>query len=323
MKNYKLISFLLCITFLSGCNLQKTQSNLSLQEAKIAAPTLQGNRAEKILDKIKNPSKDYVLAVAHRGDWRYAPENSLLSIQRCIDLGIDIVELDFRMTKDGHLVAMHDYTVDRTTTGKGKVSDLTLAEIKALRLKNNCGIRYSRQQIPTLEEVMELCKGKIMVNLDKTEGETVKEAFEILKKTGTVSQGIFKGNDPIEFMRKKYGNLMDSIIYFPKVWPKTVDKKQFIANYNTEISPIGYEMIFDEENCFVTEEIKRMNTQGITVQTCALWDNLVAGHNDERVLIDGPDAAWGWLIDNGTNALMTDRPEELIQYLKSRNLRQL
>ncbi|MBD0400667.1 glycerophosphodiester phosphodiesterase family protein [Flammeovirga sp. EKP202] len=321
MKNYKLyITFALTLA-LGSCNVKQSQA--PLQEAKVASPIASKNRAEKILDKIKNPTKDYVLAVAHRGDWRYAPENSLLSIQRCIDLGIDIVELDFRLTKDGHLVAMHDYTVDRTTTGKGKVSDMTLAEVKALRLKSNCGIRYSRQQVPTLEEVMELCKGKIMVNLDKTEGETVQEAFDILKKTGTVNQGIFKGDDSIEFMREKYGSLMDSIIYFPKVWPRTKGKTAFIANYNREISPIGYEMIFDEEECFITEEIKRMNQQGITVQTCALWDDLVAGHNDERVLIDGPDAAWGWLIDNGTNALMTDRPEELIKYLEERGVRNL
>ncbi|WP_052444623.1 glycerophosphodiester phosphodiesterase family protein [Flammeovirga sp. OC4] len=321
MKNYKLYITLALTLALGACNVKQSQA--PLQEAKVASSIPSKNRAEKILDKIKNPTKDYVLAVAHRGDWRYAPENSLLSIQRCIDLGIDIVELDFRLTKDGHLVAMHDYTVDRTTTGKGKVSDMTLAEVKALRLKSNCGIRYSRQQVPTLEEVMELCKGKIMVNLDKTEGETVQEAFDILKKTGTVNQGIFKGDDSIEFMREKYGALMDSIIYFPKVWPRTKDKTAFIANYNREIAPIGYEMIFDEEDCFITDEIKRMNQQGITVQTCALWDDLVAGHNDERVLIDGPDAAWGWLIDNGTNALMTDRPEELIKYLEERGVRNL
>ncbi|KXX67086.1 glycerophosphodiester phosphodiesterase family protein [Flammeovirga sp. SJP92] len=321
MKNYKLYITLTLAIALGACNVKQGQA--PLQEAKVASPIASKSRAEKILDKIKNPTKDYVLAVAHRGDWRYAPENSLLSIQRCIDLGIDIVELDFRLTKDGHLVAMHDYTVDRTTTGKGKVSDMTLAEVKALRLKSNCGIRYSRQQVPTLEEVMELCKGKIMVNLDKTEGETVQEAFDVLKKTGTVNQGIFKGDDSIEFMREKYGPLMDSIIYFPKVWPRTKDKTAFIANYNREIAPIGYEMIFDEEECFITEEIKRMNQQGITIQTCALWDDLVAGHNDERVLIDGPDAAWGWLIDNGTNALMTDRPEELIKYLEERGVRNL
>ncbi|MEH0152809.1 glycerophosphodiester phosphodiesterase family protein [Limibacter armeniacum] len=315
----------LLLTTVLGTACQQTESQnkkaqVTVQEAGVA----KGNtRAEKILYRIQNPSKDYVLAVAHRGDWRYAPENSLLAIQHCIDLGIDIVEVDFRKTKDGHLVAMHDKTVDRTTNGKGKVSDMTLEEIKALRLKNSCGVRNSRQQVPTLKEVMVLCKGKIMVNLDKTEGETVREAFEVLKETGTVNQAIFKGNDPVAFMKEKYGSLMDSLIYFPKVWPHLENPEQFVTDFNQELSPIGYEMIFDQENSFVTEEIKRMNKQGITVLNCALWDDLVAGHTDERVLFDGPDASWGWLIDNGANAIMTDRCEELLSYLEKRGVRNL
>ena len=76
------------------------------------------NRHQEILHRLRNPSKNYVLAVAHRGAWSQAPENSLLAVQRCIDLGIDIAEIDVRLTKDGHLVLMHDLTVNRTTNGK-------------------------------------------------------------------------------------------------------------------------------------------------------------------------------------------------------------
>ena len=283
----------------------------------------QKTRAEQILEKIKKPSKDYVLVVSHRGDWRYAPENSLAAIQHCIDMGVDIVELDFRMTKDGHLITMHDKTVDRTTNGKGKISDFTLAEIKELRLKNNGGVRYSRQQVPTLEEVMLLCKGKIMVNLDKTEGETVLEAYEILKKTGTVSQGVFKGNDSYRSMKEKCGNVMDSIIYFPKLWDDTPNHEDFVAEYKSKYAPIGWEMLFDAEDSFVCDEIKKLNTEGVTVQACALWDELVAGHTDEKSMMENPDVAWGWLIEHGANAVMTDRTAELIQYLEKKNLRNL
>ena len=58
---------------------------------------------EHIIDRFKNPSPNYILVVSHRGDWRYAPENSLAAIQRCIDLGVDVVEIDVRKTKDDHL----------------------------------------------------------------------------------------------------------------------------------------------------------------------------------------------------------------------------
>ena len=277
-------------------------------------------KAAQILHHLKNPSKEYILAVSHRGDWRYAPENSLMAVQRCIDLGIDIVEIDVRLTKDGHLVLMHDLTVDRTTNGKGKVADLTLAEIKALRLKNACGVRHSRQQVPTLEEVMLLTKDKIMVNLDKTEGETVKEAFEVLVKTGTLNQAIFKGNDPVKVMREKYGSLMDSIIYMPKIWYDLPDIPKYIRDFNTDLSPIAYEMLFDSEESLVFKAIPNMNKAGITFLAIALWDELCAGRTDEVALLEGPDAAWGWLIEKGANAIMTDRPQELVEYLRKKGL---
>ena len=279
------------------------------------------NKAAEVLHRLKNPSKDHILVVSHRGDWRYAPENSLMAVQRCIDLGVDIVEIDVRLTKDGHLVLMHDLTVDRTTNGSGKVSDMTLEQIKELRLKNACGARGSRQQVPTLEEVMNLAKGKIMVNLDKTEGETVKEAYDILKKTGTVDQGIFKGNDPVQVMQEKYGALLDSIIYMPKVWYDLPDIPQYMEDYNENLSPVAYEMLFDSEASPVFEAAQALDSQRITFLAIALWDELVAGHTDEMALLEGPDAAWGWLIDHGAHAIMTDRPAELIEYLSVKKLK--
>lgn len=70
------------------------------------------------------------MVVSHRGDWRNAPENSLQAFQNCIDMGVDMVELDLKKTKDGELILMHDGTLDRTTNGTGKPEDYTLAELK-------------------------------------------------------------------------------------------------------------------------------------------------------------------------------------------------
>ena len=216
---------------------------------------------------------------------------------------------------------MHDETVDRTTNGTGKVSDLTLEEIKSLRLRNACGARGSRQQVPTLEEVMLLAKGKIMVNLDKTEGKTVREAYEILKKTGTVNHAILKGNDPVDTMRKRYGSLLDSIIYMPKIWYDLPDIPKYIAEWNEDLGPVAYEMLFDSEESLVYKAIPQMDSLGITFLAIALWDELCAGHTDEQALLEGPDAAWGWLVKQGADAIMTDRPAELIAYLKEKGLR--
>lgn len=299
------------ILIICGCQKKGDQATVSFTEPKT-------KNAASILKTLKSPNRDYIQVWSHRGDWRYAPENSLMAIQRCIDLGVDVVELDFRLTKDGYLVAMHDETVDRTTNGTGKVADLTLQEVKELRLKNGCGVRHSRQQVPTLAEVMNLVKGKIMVNLDKTEGKWIGEAYEVLKQTGTVDHAIFKGNDDLAFMRERYGALMDSIIYMPKLWYKNDRVGEFTQAYENDLNPFAYEMIFDSEESDVFKLIPERKADGDYFLAIALWDDLCAGHTDELALLEGPDASWGWLIAHGANAIMTDRPEELIDYLRAK-----
>ena len=294
--------------------------NKPIEESKETAEKVSPKTAASILEKLKNPTDDYVQVWAHRGDWRYAPENSLMAIQRCIDLGVDVIELDFRLTKDGHLVAMHDVTVDRTTNGKGKVEEMTLAEIKELRLRNGAEVRHSHQQVPTLEEVMNLVKGNIMVNLDKTEGKWIREAYEVLKKTGTVDHAIFKGNDDLAFMRERYGSLMDSIIYMPKLWYKNERVREFTEEYENDLNPFAYEMIFDSEESEVFKMVPKRKEAGDYFLAIALWDELCAGRTDELALLEGPDASWGWLVDQGANAIMTDRPDELIKYLRMKGL---
>jgi glycerophosphoryl diester phosphodiesterase len=278
-------------------------------------------KAQEILYYLKHPSKTNILAVAHRGAWSQAPENSLLAIQRCIDMGVDIAEIDVRLTKDSQLVVIHDLTLDRTTTGKGKVADYTLAELKKFRLKNAVGIPWStKQQIPTLEEAMLLAKGKIMINLDKTEAATLRQAYEVLKKTGTVDHGIFKGNDSVQVMRQKFGALMDSIIYMPKVWYSLPNISSYVANFNQDVKPAVYEMLFDNTASPVFSIIKEMNVNKISVLAIALWDDLCAGYSDEMAITQGADKAYGWLISNGANAIMTDHPEALLNYLRKRKL---
>ena len=106
----------------------------------------------------ENLESEGILVVSHRGDWRNAPENSLQAIQNCIDMGVDMVEIDLKKTKDGYLVLMHDKTINRTMNGKGKPEDYTLAELREFFLKGGHGHK-TRHKIPTFEEVMTLGNG--------------------------------------------------------------------------------------------------------------------------------------------------------------------
>ena len=123
------------------------------------------------------------------------------------------LEIDLKKTKDGHLVLMHDKTINRTMTGTGSPDEYTLAELKAMRLRNGAGIK-TRHQIPTFEEVMNLCKGKIMVNVDKGY-DYFKDAYEVLKKTGTVDQCIMKASLPYERVKAENGEVLDKMIFMP------------------------------------------------------------------------------------------------------------
>ena len=107
---------------------------LSLAACSPKAPEY-ATRAEKIVAEIHNPSSKYVVVASHRGDWRNFPENSIPAIESVIKMGVDIMELDLKMTKDSVLVLSHDRTIDRCTNGKGKVSDFTLDSLKTFRLR--------------------------------------------------------------------------------------------------------------------------------------------------------------------------------------------
>ena len=91
---------------------------------------------------------------AHRGSKGTHPENTLTSFKEAVRVGSDGIELDVHLTKDGHLVVIHDETVDRTTNGTGEIRTLTLAEIKELDAGSWFHNKYAGEKIPTLEEVL-------------------------------------------------------------------------------------------------------------------------------------------------------------------------
>lgn len=126
------------------------------------------SRAVELRDRTLADDTTSVMVVAHRGDWRYAPENSIAAIRHSIDIGVDIVELDLQMSKDSVLFVIHDSRLERTTTGKGRIGDWTSDSLKTLRFKNGAGIR-TMHSLPTLEEAMLAAKGHVLVNLDKAD----------------------------------------------------------------------------------------------------------------------------------------------------------
>jgi glycerophosphoryl diester phosphodiesterase len=93
------------------------------------------------------------LVLGHRGACAHAPENTLASFRLAMEQGADGIELDVRLTRDGAVMVLHDAGVDRVTTGRGKMAQLTADEIRRLDAGSRCGPAFAGERIPSLEEV--------------------------------------------------------------------------------------------------------------------------------------------------------------------------
>ena len=115
----------------------------------------------------------------HRGYSGKYPENTLLAFEKAIEAGVDGIEFDVQFSKDGHLVIIHDETLDRTTNGKGRVKDLSLDELKALDASASFTGKYGIVNIPTLDEVLALVKDyDIITNIELKTGVFEYEGIE-------------------------------------------------------------------------------------------------------------------------------------------------
>jgi len=115
-----------------------------------------------------------ILKIGHRGAKGHVTENTLESIQKALDLGVDGVEIDVHLCASGELVVFHDFTVDRMTDGSGEISNFSLKELKKLKVK-------SRFQIPTLSQVLLLVNNKCLVNIELKGLNTAKEACRLIE----------------------------------------------------------------------------------------------------------------------------------------------
>jgi len=105
---------------------------------------------------------------AHRGASHYSPENTLAAFEIAIKQQADAIELDVKVTADGHVVVIHDQTVDRTTNGTGNVADMELAQIQELDAGVHFELQFAGEKVPTLREVLIQCAKRIPINIELT-----------------------------------------------------------------------------------------------------------------------------------------------------------
>ena len=273
-----------------------------------------GNRVDTLLQYMHDGGKSkHVMIFAHRGNWRNSAENSILAFQDCINEGLDGIEVDLQMTKDSVLIIMHDETLDRTTTGSGKVSDYTIDELRKLRLLNPIGVK-TRQTIPTFEQVLLLAKDKILIQVDKWKAYG-QQVADLAKKYNCERQIILRTTDHSKTTKQIYGNLLDYLIVMPVLVCKggKVDEENlqdFIKNYSSPVMSFS----FIREDYPILRKIKNLQKMGYRIWFNSLWDTFNAGHDDELAVTD-PDNSYGWLINHGANIIFSDNPILLKKYL--------
>ena len=231
--------------------------------------------------------------IAHRGGALLGTENSLSCIEKGIATGADMVEVDLHLTADRQIVVCHDQKVNRTTNGKGRIEDMTLAEIQQLRLLNHDG-SVSNETIPTLKQVLELCQGKcaLLLEIKKKRDDQYPGiealADSIVKAHGMEKEVIFQSfNDDVLFklhaidpslrleklLILRMGNVLIDNSFAKFSW----DKYDFVASFN----------IF---RLFATGHfIRDMHAHGKEVKVWTVDDPAKAPAEADGIISDRPD----------------------------------
>ena len=240
-------------------------------------------RAEVLRARLMDPADRSVFVAAHRGAWREAPENSLEAIEKAIEMGVEIVEIDVRKTLAGELILHHN------------------------------PILFRPKGAPTLEEALLAAKGRVLINLDKAFG-YFNEVMEIAERTGTVEQIIIKSSRRAHDVKKVLGPFEGRVIFMPIINLNSGGALAKVEEFVQMLDPVIYELTFGSDSNPVITIVRARLAGRSRIWYNSLWPSLCGGHDDARPLDEGI----GWLIDNGAGAIQTDNPRQMTEYLKIR-----
>jgi glycerophosphoryl diester phosphodiesterase len=278
-----------------------------------AAPS--PDSAQNRLERLAHPKAGDIIVIAHRACWKKTAENSLASIRACLAMGADGVEFDVRHSKDGVAVIMHDQTVDRMTTGHGRVDELTLAELKNLRLRAGAGgpgASITSETVPTLKEYLTAAKGRLWLVFD-VKDHTQEESFEIAKAVGVESQAIFFYECDNDDLLNHIKSFWNQSVIFPISFEKDGKLSKSISSCRSNPENLIHTKWSNPG--FLEEAGQEIQTRNERVWIATMFPEDVAGLNDS-VALKNPDKVWGEMIRHGANMIMTNEPQALLGFLR-------
>ncbi len=253
---------------------------------------------KKIQKSYLNTQEPLVMIAAHRGAHLEEPENSMAALKKTIELGVDIMELDVRFTKDRKMVLMHDKKVDRTTNAKGLVSDFTFEEIRKLRLKHL--EQVTNEQIPTLEEAFQMAKGKILIDLDIKDDATLDSIIVLVNRMKMEKNCFFFVYEPEEvlMLQKKNKNFQIMI--------RTENEEAVKKLVASGAKPQAVHIDPSHYSPEVVKAIKQIPAR--------VWINALGAVDFKAAQ---QPALFEEVLKYGANMIQTDQPAKLKEYLKS------
>ncbi|MBB5876706.1 MULTISPECIES: glycerophosphodiester phosphodiesterase family protein [Xanthomonas] len=271
-----------------------------------------------------------IFVVAHRGCHNpapahgfagHAPENSLLGLERCVTLGVDMLETDIRRAGDGTLVMFHDATVDRTTDGTGKVAELTWPQLARLRLRDDEGgpdAALTDQHPVTLAQMLAAAKGRIMLNLD-VKAPIYAEVVDAVRRAGMERQVVVKTEVGVASQDLASMPPFDQVNFTPVLLnpPGTDDLVQTVRTQTEgKVRPVAIELPrMRLAQLPAVAALAKQRHVRLLVNT--LWDGFVADVGGDADAVRDPEAVWGRLYRAGIGAFQTDEPEALLRYRAS------
>lgn len=271
---------------------------------------VEGLSLTRAMEQFDDPTYKRIWVMAHRGNTlNYGiPENSLSAVKAAIAAGVDVIECDTHLTKDGHVVVCHDASIDRTTTGSGKIADLTLSQIKSYPLCDRTG-NETTEVMPTLEEFLKAGRGKVYFNLDYSpRTASSAQVFEVVRKCGMLEQVLFYTG---EGDTKNKEILALSAAAHPYAWGTARENYTSLMNKG--------------RNFFVQMNYTSVLNQAAAVEQCQK-DGMILSVNVldasfETKMFNSDYSEIDELIAGNVRMIQADIAPEVIRYLKSKGYR--
>jgi len=238
-----------------------------------------------------------VEVIAHRGASAISPENTMVAFKRAIDIGVDAIETDVQLTKDGHLVVIHDERLERTTNGIGWVKDYTLEQLRELDAGSWFSDIYAGEKIPTLDELFQLiAPTNVWLNIEIKMGFVLYPGIEeaLIKKVREYKMEkrvvISSFNHySVAMVKRLAPDLTTAILYMEGLYQPW--------NYAKIIGATG---LHPEKDVVYKEEVTAAQSCGMKVYPFTI--------DEKQEMIK--------MIESGVNGIMTNVPDRLILLLR-------